>query len=79
MFMVNCYSVEMSYSTHLELSDEEIRVKCAFEYGIQVTEEMYIAIQPRRLHIIPVGYTDGVETVKAFYFGKEIVRDNNED
>ena len=77
--MVNCYSMILSYSTYIQLSDDEIMGKCTFEYAVQFTDEMYLAIQSRRLRVLPLGYKDGVEMVKVFYFGKEIVKDDTDE
>ena len=73
MFKVNCYSSVMSYSTHLDLSDNELMNKCTCEYGVEVTPETYLAIQPFKLRVLPLGFKDGVEMVKVFYLTREYV------
>lgn len=77
MFMVNCYSVELPYST-LQLSDNELMDKCTFEYGVEVTPEIYLAIQSKKLRVLPLGFKDDIEMVKVFYFDKEYIANRKE-
>lgn len=78
MYMLNCYSIELTSSECSQLSDDEIHDKCTFEYGVQITIEMFLAIQPHRVRIIPLGIWDGFEKFKAFYFDKEYVANDDE-
>lgn len=75
MFMIDCYSTELTYQEYLELSDDEIKDKCTFEYSIEVTCEAFIAVRGRKVCYIPIGFTNNVEHVKAFYFCKNIVNE----
>lgn len=73
MFKVNCYSAELTYSQHIEMSVEQIMGKCTFEYGIEVPAEVYLAVQPRHLCVLPLGFKGKREYVKVFYFKREFV------
>ncbi len=69
MYKITCYKCVLTPQQLTELTDDEIKDLCQFDYTVETTREMFYALNNRKLHFI----TDNVFTKKiiiACYFSK---------
>lgn len=66
---LECWSIVVNRGSLTDVNADALRDLCTYEYGIDITMEMYRCIREDRLHILP---DDENGTTKFYYFKKSI-------
>ena len=64
-----CWSIVVNRGSLTDVNADALRALCTYEYGIDISIEMYHGIREDRLHILP-NEEDGI--TKFYYFKKSI-------
>lgn len=69
MFIINCYSVFLTEDQFINLSQDEIKSLCSFEYAIEVPREVFFTIEIKKVRYGPMKEDKGI---KAYYFTRKV-------
>ena len=65
---LECWSIVVNHGSLLDVNEVNLRKLCTYEYGIDITPEMYHSIRENELH----GYELDRNRTKFCYFKKSI-------
>lgn len=74
MYILECYSVTLTEDKFIDLSEKEIMQLCKFEYGVEVTPEIFFATVSKHVRYLP---SEG--KYKCYYFKRKFEVKDNED
>lgn len=75
MHILECYSVTLTEDKFIDLSEKEIMQLCKYEYGVEVTREIFYGISIKHVRYMPINYN----TYKCYYFKRKFEVKDNED
>lgn len=67
MYLIECYSVELNVDKFIHMSEKEIMQLCKYEYGVEVTPEIFFATVSKHVRYILKN-----DIYKCYYFLKKV-------